>query len=165
MTKLTKRLSIAGCIAVILIVSLFIFGNSTKDYLFYKNKIGSSLPNDSVVISETDSHGGFHGDGEYYSQIQLTKNGLQEFEKSIDGLDGWKKDSLPNDIQLLLSGSNLSKKLPSTINNGIYYINDRFEKQYPKQKNTNILHRAAFNFTVAILDIDTMKLYIYELDT
>ena len=51
------------------------------------------------------------------------------------------------------------------IKNGIYYFRDRYAENYPEEADININERYSYNFTACLLDLDTNKLYIYELDT
>lgn len=166
MIKPIKKHWIVSFIIIALIILLFNFWNVMTDYLLYKNKIGVNLPKNSIVLSKNDSHGGFHDDGEYYSEIQLTESGLKEFIKNADKSGSWKACPLPEDIEILIHDvGNMSKSIPKNIENGIYYVRDKFAEEYPMEKNKNILNRSSYNVTVSILNIDTKKLYIYELDT
>lgn len=159
----------------VIIILIYIFGGSILNYFSLKNKIKISLPKDSVILVKYDSHGGPHGDGEYYSEIQLSEKGLQKFLKNSNKTGKWFSYPLPEDIQKLMYGSQYetesykigtkSINIPRNIKNGIYYIRDRFAERYPNEKDTNILSRHSYNVTISILDIDTKKLYIYELDT
>jgi hypothetical protein len=74
-----KKNWIIPFLVVVLIILTFNLWGATAEYRLYKNKIGVKLPKDSIIIVKDDSHGGFHGDGEYYSEIQSTESGLKEF--------------------------------------------------------------------------------------
>lgn len=56
---------------------------------------------------------------------------------------------------------------PKTKNYYYYFINRLDEFENPENKNPDfILHwKYSFNFTVALFDLDSNVLYIYELDT
>jgi hypothetical protein len=58
-----------------------------------------------------------------------------------------------------------SKNIPRNIENGIYFVIDRFADRYTNEKDINIISRNSCNVTVTVLDINTKKLYVYELDT
>jgi hypothetical protein len=165
MSKFIKKhrvmLIILG-IAIVILGSGFYRSNKNS----YKKLIGVSLPKGSTVIIEEDSHGGFLGDGEYYSEIQLTDDGVEKFLNNVDKTGKWLPLPLSEDIETLLYHTgDKSKNIPKDVNNGIYYIRDRFAEKYPDMKDQNILSRPAFNVIVSILDLDTKKLYIYKLDT
>ena len=51
------------------------------------------------------------------------------------------------------------------IENGYYYFLDRHNESNDKYDDTNLNNRASWNFTLAIMDIDTNIIYYYELDT
>ena len=141
----------------------------------YTKGIGVNLPKDSTIIMDGDSHGGFHGDGEYYSEIQLTDDGIKKFSNNANKTGEWFPTPLPKDIEIILHGGeyeginynigNKSKNIPKDIKNGIYYVRDRFAESNSNMKNKNILSRNSFNVTVSILDFETKKLYVYKLDT
>ncbi|HEX3038990.1 MAG TPA: hypothetical protein VHP54_01670 [Caproiciproducens sp.] len=136
-----------------------------------KNRIGIDLPKQSIILKQEDDHGGFHGDGEYYSEIQLTADGVKEFMDKAGKTGKWHSLPLPKDIDLIIHGNEfrsvgtMSKMIPKNIKNGIYYARDRLAEQDPSEKDTSILSRYSYNVTISILDFDTRKLYIYELDT
>ncbi|KGI36905.1 Uncharacterised protein [Clostridium tetani] len=133
------------------------------------------MPKQSIILKKEDSHGGFHGDGEYYSEIQLTKQGVREFTNAARKTGKWSSVPLPKDIKIIVYGGEyddvlynigeIPKGIPENIKYGIYYIKDRFAEKYPNEKNKKIYLRYAYNLTISILDFDTGKLYIYELDT
>jgi hypothetical protein len=140
-----------------------------------KTRIGVELPENSTVVKEKDSHSGIQGEGEYYSEIQLSKYGAQEFIIASKKTGKWKAYPLPESIQAIIYGGKfngvdynigqMSKTIPKNIQNGIYYVRDRFAELYPDKKNVDINSRKAWNVTIAILDFKTNRLYIYELDT
>lgn len=138
--------------------------------------IGMELPKDSTVIKHKDTHGGFHGDGELYLEIQLTKDGVKQFISDAKKTRKWSSLPLSDDIKIILYGGDyngtsydigdrMTGDIPKDIKTGIYYVRDRFAENYPKEKNIDINQRASYNITIAILDSSTRKLYIYELDT
>lgn len=124
--------------------------------------IGIDLPKQSTVLKEEDSHGGFHGDGEYYSEIQLAEDSVNEFVDDATNTGKWLSLPLSSDIANIIS---IQGHIPQNLNNGIYFVRDRFAEKYPDQKDTNINSRYSYNLTISIFDFDTNILYIYELDT
>ncbi|NFU40939.1 hypothetical protein FDG30_15900 [Clostridium sporogenes] len=87
----------------------------------------------------------------------------------------WESLPLPIDFSLIVYGGyykdtnydigNLSKNIPKNIKNGFYYVEDRYAKKYPKEKDININSGYSYNVTISIFDLNTNKLYIYILDT
>ncbi|NFT79063.1 hypothetical protein, partial [Clostridium sporogenes] len=63
----------------------------------------------------------------------------------------WESLPLPIDFSLIVYGGyykdtnydigNLSKNIPKNIKNGFYYVEDRYAKKYPKEKDININSR------------------------
>lgn len=165
---MVKKL-IKGSIPMIVFFLLFYIGINEFHGIFsdnnkYNKHIKMNLPKDSIILIENDSHGGFHGDGEYYSEVQFTEDGIKEFIKSANETRQWCSYPLPNEIENLLSfaeSGGETKKIPMDIKNGIYYFNDR---STGSSSNTGGV-KNSYNFTIAILDSNTKKLYIYELDT
>ena len=51
------------------------------------------------------------------------------------------------------------------VTNGYYYFCDRHSDSIDSSDDTNLLSRASFNFTLAIYDSDTNRLYYVEFDT
>jgi hypothetical protein len=141
----------------------------------YNKRIGMNLPKDSIILIEEDGHGGFHGDGEYYSEVQLTEDAVKEFVNNASKAGEWLSYPLPKDIEILLYGGKYmgtdyqigekSKNIPKDIKDGIYYVKDRLAERNPNMKNINIITRGSYNVTISILDPDTKKLFIYKLDT
>lgn len=173
MIEKIKKSKVITCIFIIVIGLEFYKIKLANN--FYKKHIGVNLPKQSTVLKKEDSHGGFHGDGEYYSEIQLTEYGVKEFTDEARKTGRWSSVPLPKDIKIIVYGGEydgvsynigqMSKGIPKTMKNGIYYIKDRYAEKYPNEKNEKIYLRYAYNVTISILDFDTGKLYIYELDT
>jgi len=171
-----KDLIILAIVILVLVGGYFTFNKLMDNGINnYKNRIGVSLPDKSKILKSLDDHGGFHGDGEAYSEIQLTKEGAEKFTRDAKETGKWK--ALPTSVQIDIiiyggkyegttySNGKLARNIPRNIKNGIYFVRDRFAEKYPEQKATSINSRSAYNITIAILDSDTNKLYIYDLDT
>jgi hypothetical protein len=168
-------------ISLILIVVSMMFTSGPKvikaieNDIFYKEQLGIELPKGSIILKEIDTHGGFHGDGEYYSEIQLTKDGEEKFAYDAKKTGKWTSLPLPKNIQLFMYGGEynsvtygekeLAVTVPKDIKNGMFYIRDRYAETYPKEKDIDINSRFSYNVTISILDLDTHILYIYALDT
>lgn len=156
----------------LLMVGTMVIGCSNKEDI-YKQMIGVTIPEDSTIIRNEDTHGGFHGDGDYFGEIQLTEEGSKEFIISIEETGQWSKEPLSDGINHLLFGgeyngpgvNSMQDVIPNNITNAIYFVRDRFAETYPEDAETNMLERGAYNFTIAVFDLDTNKLYIYEMDT
>ncbi len=128
-----------------------------------------------TVISESDDHGGFHGDGQAFMKIQFSDSKcIDEIKKS----PVWKTLPMTDTVSVLVYGlesedirmepmvkDQTGKPLLPNVKNGYYCFMDRFSQGEGKYDDTEVMSRAAFNFTLAVYDADTSILYYVELDT
>lgn len=127
------------------------------------------------VISESDTHEGFHGDGDRVIEIQFTDT---FFSDQLKDNAEWKAMPLTENLTALVYGlhtetSSIGPMIHSEdnvpvvpeIENGYYYFRDRHSQSTDPKDDTNILSRASYNFTIAIFDADANILYYSELDT
>lgn len=136
---------------------------STKDIVSKSLNIDVS---NAEEISNTDSHGGFHGDGTTYIILKFEDDKLLE---QLKGNDQWSSFPLDDTVKILAYGISDDEKsigpylgdieLPE-IKNGYYRLIDRHS-----EKETYILERYSFNFTLGIYDTDTKTLYFCDVDT
>lgn len=120
------------------------------------------------IENDIDTHGGFLGDGEYFAKIKCSK--IKSNQLSLN----WKKlplsESLNYVIQMeqcdYIGCKNFYERYSiQSIENGYYYFLDRHYESQNKYDDTNLNSRASWNFTLAIIDMDTNIIYFYELDT
>ncbi len=122
---------------------------------------------DFVVVEEKDTHGGFHGDGTYYLILDCSK----DKEKALELIKEWKAFPLSENLETILYGSETYGSLLAEetnfpkITNGYYYFNDRHPKSTNPGDDTDLLKRVSYNFTLAIYDSDTDRMYYVEFDT
>ena len=83
---INKAIIITSC-ALVIAIGL-VFYKFTPN-ISYTNMIGIDLPKQSTVLKEEDSHGGFHGDGEYYSEIQLAEDSVNKFVDDVTNTGKW----------------------------------------------------------------------------
>lgn len=120
------------------------------------------------ILSEENTHGGFHGDGEYFAKIDCSS--LDNFDRFYK----WKKLPLSQNIQEAMNMeycdnnkcvSTLDKYNIPKIESGYYVFIDR----HPEDKNTfddtDLNNRYSYNFSLAMFDNKTKIIYFYELDT
>lgn len=133
----------------------------------------TGLPS-GVVQDSFDNHGGFHGDGIAYAVVTFPDSAA---ERAIAQNPDWKPYPLDDTLQALLYGVTTASEssgpyvtdddgtpLFPEISDGYYVLLDRYEESAPGHEE-DILHRASFNFTVAIYDKETRTLYYAEMDT
>jgi hypothetical protein len=135
---------------------------------FYKRTIGIDIHKDSSILEENDTHGGFNGDGEYFSIIEISDSYKDEFINDIKQSSSW--DALPISDEKkrknyfgggeYIHGESLGR-IPRDIKNGSYYFRDRAAEEYPDDS----MNMAAHNFDFGVMDYDKNILYIYVLDT
>lgn len=130
---------------------------------------------DGTLVSQQDSHGGFHGDGETFMEIRFSDD---RCANNIQKNGAWKTLPLSKNVTALVYGledgeyrigpmihDQEGKPLIPSVQNGYYYFMDRSSESKDKYDETEVLDRGSFNFTVAIYDTDTNTLYYMELDT
>ena len=122
------------------------------------------------IEKDKDTHGGFLGDGDYIAVLDCNNN----FNNMKKKLLSWNKLPLSENLQLIMYGGKkdgmeyeynlaLENKIPE-IKNGYYYFINRHRDASSKQSD-DIFNHYSFNFTLAMYDLDTNKLYYYKFDT
>lgn len=124
-----------------------------------------------TVVYESDSHGGFLGDGTRVVKILFSdEDCLNMIKQSPD----WKPLPLSDTVTALVYGLKnikphaLDEKgnyLIPKIENGYYCFVDRYFEKKDNEDESEVLKRPSCNFTVAIYDTDTNMLYYWEEDT
>lgn len=124
------------------------------------------------VVLEQNTHGGFHGDGQYCLVLDCSGNP----EKALENIENWKKFPLPENLKVVAYGgiapnghgwSSLfpeEVKMPE-IENGYYYFYDRHYEAVDPTDDDELYNRASFNFDFAIYDADNEMLYYLREDT
>ena len=129
-----------------------------------------------AIVRQYDTHGGFHNDGITYIEYDCSN---QSFEDVINKNDKWKKLPLSDNLEALVYGRNDGglivgpfltdeedgNTLFPFIKNGYYFFEDKEPKDENTQNGPGFLNRRAFNFVIAIYDIDSQKLYYSEFDS
>ena len=108
--------------------------------------LGVDVTEGNVVESE-DSHGGFHGDGMTFVVLHFDEGGLAD---QLEGLAGWHPLPLSENTEALAYGRDTEDG-----RRGPYLCDD----------DGDVFERSSYNFTMAIYDIDTDRMYYVEFDT
>lgn len=127
--------------------------------------------NDFTIVEEADTHGGFHGDGSYYFIMDCSENK----EKALENLSGWTELPLSENLHLIMYGGEKDgmtygydlaeeAKMPE-VENGYYYFYDRHSESTDSSDDSELFDRSSFNFSIAVYDSDTNKMYYFEYDT
>lgn len=138
-------------------------GNSAEYFCFAKK--------DFSVIEEVDTHGGFVGDGSYSLILDCTANR----EKALEKVRDWKKLPLSENLELIMYGGEKNgltygfclaeeANMPR-VENGYYKFMDRSSESKDSADDTELFDRNSFNFTLAVYDCDSDRLYYFEFDT
>lgn len=129
--------------------------------------LGLSLSGGSEVRYE-DTHGGFHGDG-YTRAIYSFE---EDLAPDIAQNEGWKALPATAGLDELLDGSVggpfLAREgLPffPRIEEGFYYFRDRHSQAIDDRDESLLFTRASQNFTLALYDPATDRLYYVAFDT
>lgn len=128
-----------------------------------------------TILTDSNSHGGFHGDGMLFQQISFEDSKLSN---EIKDNDGWNPMPLSQNMEALVYGieeatSSIGPYLIDEsgdtiipdVQNGYYYFYDRHSESKDPYSDKDILDRASFNFTLALYDSDNHVLYYVEFDT
>ena len=159
-------------IAHCLLAFLFLLSlKPTANYISETTEYFGFAKKDFSVVDELDTHGGFHGDGSYYLILDCS-NGK---EKVLKKVENWNKLPLPENLNLIMYGGEkdgvtygyeLAEEahMPA-IDNGYYMFEDRHSESKDSRDDSELFDRYSFNFSIAIYDCDTDKLYYFEFDT
>lgn len=122
----------------------------------------------------TDSHGGFHGDGETVARIQLTPEQAEAFLSGIQGNLQWHPLPLSENLSAAIYGRQTAAEsfgplFPEDtvplVENGCWFFYDRSSQSTDPADDAPLHSRSSWNFTAAIFDADQNVLYYLELDT
>lgn len=134
-----------------------------SDYFGFNKK-------DFTIEEESNSRGGFHGDGSYYLILDCSGNK----EKALENLTDWKELPLPENLNLIMYGGEKDgmtygyylaeeAKMP-VVENGYYYFCDRHSESTDSSDASELFDRHSFNFSLAVYDSDTDMMYYFEFD-
>ena len=154
-------------IALLYLLSLVPAGkyvSNTTEYFGFAKK-------DFVVIEEVDTHGGFHGDGHYYLVLDCSANK----ELAQIKLKNWHELPLPETLNYIVFGTEIrgttyrngwaEEASVPIIKNGYYMFKDRHSESNDSADASQLHDRCSYNFSVAVYDCDTNKMYYFEFDT
>lgn len=154
--------------AVIVLIGCTIRFGGEDDFL--QTRISDSLGIDvskGVIEISYDDHSGFQGDGTSYAVLTFTGD---ELEKQISAPGGWNRLPLNHTLETLIYGTRTATAATGPflgitfprIEEGYWYFYDR---QGQTHGDSEVLNRGSYNYTFAIYDIDSDKLYYCEYDT
>lgn len=121
-----------------------------------------------TVVTASDSHGGFHGDGLTFLEISFPDD---SFGDRIQ--DTWHPLPLSENLDTFIYGSPSREPLCTEdgahrfppVQNGWYFFRDRHPESADPQSDLELFHRCSVNVTFALYDADTRTLYYCDFDT
>lgn len=169
-----KRITI-----VLMLVMIFVAGCNKNDILSEMSENMEIDVSNGTIVNDTDSHGGFHGDGLRVAQISFDDDTILE---EIENSDHWSTMPLSENITALVYGiayeeenseksvgpyltDEEGKTVIPEIQNGYYYFYDRHPECKEPYEDMDVLGRGSFNFILALYDTDNKVLYYVEFDT
>lgn len=136
------------------------------DVAYISEKIGIDISG-SKIIEKTDTHGGFHGDGMMFVQIEINN---KKFEQELKNTGKWSQE--PSELtEILLYGNeewspyivdDNGKPLMKKIDNRYYFIINDTDSN---EEDIEWSEMYSVNAIVAVYDVDNNILYYYEIDT
>ena len=122
---------------------------------------------DSYIVQATDTHGGFHGDGETAVKFVLRNAAAANLEQMSVNKAGWHDLPMPDAVQKLCSlfTDDNGNPLISSVPEGMYYFYDRHDQSTDPYDYQPVHGRASYNFTLIIYNKRAQMLYYLELDT
>ena len=171
---------------VILVFLFFFFFSGWESLLTgtdqeLKRELGVDISG-YTEMTESDNHGGFHGDGELLYTAYYNAGPAAELEEKLEVLagketSGWKKLPMTEVLQAAAYGIKEETRrvgpyvtldgqqaLPE-VKEGYYYFRDRHSQAEDERDDSQLLQRHSFNFTLAVYDAENNVLYYYEGDT
>lgn len=123
-----------------------------------------------AVLYESDSHGGFHGDGMYSVALDCSDH-MEEIQRLSAG---WRELPLPENLELMLYGGErggvsyeyrLAEEAHfERVENGCFIFNNQHSRA-AHSWDDDIFGKYSFNFSIGIFDRDTNILYFLQYDT
>ena len=167
-----KKLSWLGALVAL---GLLLSGCSQKENVSRTLEVDVS---GGEIVAQTDTHGGFHGDGTTYLALRFADDALQE---QIEASDVWRAFPLDDTVRALVYGIEGEadgtswcvgpyltdadgEALVPEIEEGYYRLIDH-QAEEGKATGADILHRASFHFALGLYDSREDILYFCELDT
>lgn len=133
---------------------------------------------DAVILEETDTLGGFHGDGTACIALELTSIQAEAIQAAVGTEPHWHALPLTETAEIILYGISEDgwtsgpylhnddyEPLVPEVENGCWFFLDRHSQATDNVTDAGVLSRWSFNFSIALYDADSRILYYLELDT
>jgi len=123
-------------------------------YDFIEKRTGVDVSS-CKIVTDVDTHGGFHGDGDHYIEVDCSKKA----DRISAAVEEWKSLPMTENIGRMVSG------VFPTVENGKYLFIDRHDQATDPHDDSELFDRHSFNFIVAVYDEDNCMFYYYGFDT
>lgn len=117
-----------------------------------------------AVVRQTDTHGGFHGDGETYLELTFDETAGAALEGELAQSEHWRSLPMGGTLKSTLAGNEQSKAMTGT-ETGYWYFRDRHSGSTDPDDDSGLEGRGSYNFDAAVYDAQARTLYYYVLDT
>lgn len=152
-----------------LILSMLLGGCGSSDIRVEISEILRTGVSTGEILTEMDTHGGFHGDGENYVVLQFPD--ADSFQIPESGF--WHELPLSDNLHTFLYEYThytqvwdaVGGELIPRIESGYYFFYDRNSDNLSHFGDEELLSRGSYNFILAVYDPANLTLYYYELDT
>ena len=129
--------------------------------------LGVNLSN-GAVLQNVDTHSGFRNDGLYALTLEFGGAYGADAAIQIAANDQWRPlpmtDPLREAAETLLLGEDGERYIPE-VETGYYFFLDRHSQATTPDDDSDLFSRSSFNFTLAVYDTQTNRLYYCVLDT
>lgn len=136
-------------------------GNWANGQNNYIDGLGVDLSG-GTILSDSDTHGGFHGDGYRLQTIQYSDDSL---ENAITADGNWHNLPCTEKLNTFIYQPYDENIIIPEVKKGYYYFYDRYSESKDPYNDGELLSRYSFNFTFAIYDSEAKILYVCEYDT
>ena len=123
------------------------------------------------VVAELEDYGGFPADGSHYLILDCSGNK----QKALEIIKNWNKLPLSENLNIAMYGGEkdgviygyelANEAHMPKIENGYYIFEDRHSESNDGKDDAGLLGRHSFNFSIAVYDCDTDKMYFFKFDT
>ena len=162
---------IMASISIMILLVVFSSCSFVSRLLNYQEEYFGFSKRSFTVVEEVDTHGGFLGDGSYYLILDCSDNEAAALSIVAD----WKRLPLSENLSLIMYGGEKNGRsygyylfkeahMP-VIENGYYCFKDRHFEAKDVSDDAELFNRFSYNFSLAVYDIDTNRLYYFEYDT
>lgn len=138
--------------------------NTSRGYA--EGVLGVTLYQDAEIEPdfEVDTHGGFHGDGEWLMRFSFDEAQARALEVQLAAADQWNALPLPQPAQSALDY--IDWRIPKA-QEGYWFFLDKQTGEIAQgnQMGYECFERYSLNWVLAVYDAQTRTLYFAELDT